>query len=318
MKKLTVALLSGGISSEREVSMQSGDQVYEALDNAKYNILRYDPKTDLPRLVNDAPEIDVALIILHGPYGEDGTVQGLLDLLGIPYQGSGVLGSALAMNKAVTKQLYEKSGLPVPPYLIYDGKDKVDADAWVGQIGLPLVVKPVVGGSSVGMSIVKSTDALQDALDKATAHDSAVLVESFIAGTELTGGVIGNRDLEALPIIEIIPDQTYEFFDYEAKYTPGATREICPARIDDELTKKAQSYAKKAHKALFCRGYSRTDMILRDGKIYVLETNTIPGMTATSLLPQAAQTAGIDFSRLMDRLIDLSLEDRQAQVTKGE
>jgi D-alanine-D-alanine ligase len=318
MKKLTVALLSGGISSEREVSMQSGDQVYEALDNAKYNILRYDPKTDLPRLVNDAPEIDVALIILHGPYGEDGTVQGLLDLLGIPYQGSGVLGSALAMNKAVTKQLYEKSGLPVPPYLIYDGKDKVDADAWVGQIGLPLVVKPVVGGSSVGMSIVKSTDALQDALDKATAHDSAVLVESFIAGTELTGGVIGNRDLEALPIIEIIPDQTYEFFDYEAKYTPGATREICPARIDDELTKKAQSYAKKAHKALFCRGYSRTDMILRDGKIYVLETNTIPGMTATSLLPQAAQTAGIDFSRLMDRLIDLSLEERQAQVTKDE
>ena len=124
MKKLTVALLAGGISSEREVSLQSGDQVYEALDKDKYHILRYDPKTDLDRLVNDAAGIDVALIILHGPYGEDGTVQGLLDLLGIPYQGSGVLGSALAMNKEVTKQLYEKSGLPVPPYIIYDRNDK--------------------------------------------------------------------------------------------------------------------------------------------------------------------------------------------------
>ncbi len=308
MKKLTVALLSGGISSEREVSLQSGDQVYEALDKDKYNILRYDPKTDLARLVNDASGIDVALIILHGPYGEDGTVQGMLDLLGIPYQGSGVLGSALAMNKAVTKQLYEKSGLPVPPYVIYDRNENVDVDACVKQIGLPLVVKPVAGGSSVGMSIVKSADDLQGALDKAIAYDSAVLVESYIAGTELTGGVIGNKELEALPIIEIIPDKTHEFFDYEAKYTPGVSQEICPARIDDELTQQAQTYAKIAHKALFCRGYSRTDMILQDRNIYVLETNTIPGMTATSLLPRAARTAGINFSRLMDRLIELGLE----------
>lgn len=318
MKKLTVALLSGGISSEREVSLQSGDQVYEALDKDKYDILRYDPKTDLARLVNDASGIDVALIILHGPYGEDGTVQGLLDLLGIPYQGSGVLGSALAMNKAVTKQLYEKSGLPVPSYRIYDGKDNVDADACVKQIGLPLVVKPVVGGSSVGMSIVKSTGDLQGALDKAGAQDSAVMVEAYIAGTELTGGVIGNRELEALPLIEIIPDQAHEFFDYEAKYTPGVSQEICPARIDDELTQQAQAYAKIAHKALFCRGYSRTDMILRDRKIYVLETNTIPGMTATSLLPQAAQAAGINFSRLMDKLIELGIEEHRERSAKSE
>ncbi len=318
MKKLTVALLSGGISSEREVSLQSGDQVYEALDKDKYTIWRYDPKTDLARLVSDASGIDVALIILHGPYGEDGTVQGLLDLLGIPYQGSGVLGSALAMNKAVTKKLYEKSGLPVPPYVIYDRNDTVDGDACVQQIGLPLVVKPVAGGSSVGMSIVKSAGDLQDALDKALAHDSAVMVESYIAGTELTGGVIGNKKLEALPIIEIIPDQTHEFFDYEAKYTPGVSREICPARIDDELTRQAQSYAKIAHRTLYCQGYSRTDMILKDRKIYVLETNTIPGMTATSLLPQAAQTAGISFSLLMDKLIELSLEDHQARVSQDE
>jgi len=133
------------------------------------------------------------------------------------------------------------------------------------------------------------------------------LVESYIEGTELTGGVIGNKELEALPLIEIIPNKTYEFFDYEAKYTAGATQEICPARINEELTQKAQSYAKIAHRALFCRGYSRTDMILRDGEIYVLETNTIPGMTATSLLPQAAQKAGMNFSRLLDKLIDLGM-----------
>jgi D-alanine-D-alanine ligase len=314
MKKLTVALLSGGISSEREVSLQSGDQVYEALDKDKYHILRYDPKTDLGQLVNDAPGIDIALIILHGPYGEDGTVQGLLDLLHIPYQGSGVLGSALAMNKTVTKKLYEKSGLPVPPYIVYDRDDNVDVDACVKQLGLPLVVKPVAGGSSVGMSIVRSKADLQGALDKAIVYDSAVMAESYIAGIELTGGVLGNKELEALPIIEIVPDQTREFFDYEAKYTPGVTQEICPARIDDELTLQVQSYAKIAHQTLYCRGYSRTDMILKDRKIYVLETNTIPGMTATSLLPQAAQVAGISFSKLMNKLIELGLEQHQVSI----
>jgi D-alanine-D-alanine ligase len=311
MKKLTVALLAGGISSEREVSLQSGDQVYEALDKDKYQIRRYDPKTDLGRLVKDASGIDVALIILHGPYGEDGTVQGLLDLLGIPYQGSGVLGSALAMNKAVTKKLYEKAGLPVPSYIIYDRSDNVNVDACVKQLGLPLVVKPVSGGSSVGMSIVRSAGDLQDALDKAIVYDNAVMAESYIAGTELTAGVIGNKKLKALPIIEIVPNQSREFFDYEAKYTPGVTQEICPARIDDELTQRTQSYAKIAHQALYCRGYSRTDMILIDREIYVLETNTIPGMTATSLLPQAAQVGGLSFSQLMDNLIELALEEHQ-------
>ena len=311
MKKLTVALLAGGISSEREVSLQSGDQVYEALDKDKYQIRRYDPKTDLGRLVKDASGIDVALIILHGPYGEDGTVQGLLDLLGIPYQGSGVLGSALAMNKAVTKKLYENARLPVPPYIIYDRNDNVNVDVWVKQLGLPLVVKPVSGGSSVGMSIVRSAGDLQDALDKAIVYDNAVMAESYIAGTELTAGVIGNKKLKALPIIEIVPNQSREFFDYEAKYTPGVTQEICPARIDDELTQQAQSYAKIAHQALYCRGYSRTDMILVDREIYVLETNTIPGMTATSLLPQAAQVGGLSFSQLMDNLIELALEEHQ-------
>ena len=307
MKKLKLALISGGISSEREVSIASGNQVFEALDSEKYNIIRYDPKTDLPRLVEDAPKIDAALIILHGPMGEDGTIQGLLDLLEIPYQGSGVLGSAIGMNKLVSKQLYEKSGLRVPPYMVIKRNDVLNPDECTKRIALPLVVKPVSSGSSVGISIVKSTDYLKDAVDKAFVEDSSVLIESYIDGIELTGGVIGNEKPEALPIIEIIPDKSHEFFDYEAKYTAGVTQEICPARIDDALTQKAQATAITAHKALFCKGYSRTDMILKDQDIYILETNTIPGMTATSLLPLAAGAAGISFSGLLDRLIELSM-----------
>lgn len=308
MKKINLALLSGGISSEREVSINSGKEVYEALDKAKYNILRYDPKTDLEQLVADASRIDAALIILHGPYGEDGTVQGLLDLLHIPFQGSGVLGSALAMNKAASKLLYEKSGIPTPAYTILEAGVPVDTYACISQIGLPMVVKPVVGGSSVGMSIVKAESDFQSALDLAFAEDSSVMLEAYIKGVELTGAVIGNRELEALPLIEIVPDQAHAFFDYEAKYSAGITQEICPARVDEKITQAAQNYAKKAHQALFCRGYSRTDMILQDQSLFVLETNTIPGMTATSLLPQAAQVGGMSFSQLLDRLIELSLE----------
>lgn len=308
MKKITIALLAGGVSSERQVSLNGGDQVYAALDKEKYTIVRYDPKTDLSRLVAEAPRIDAALIVLHGPFGEDGTIQGLLDLLDIPYQGAGVLGSALAMNKLVSKQLYELAGLPVPPYMTITDGDKIDVDTCVQRLGLPLVVKPVTGGSSIGMSIVKSRDDIKSALTEAFRHDEVVLVEKHIKGIEITGGVIGNEQLEALPIVEIIPDKAHEFFDYEAKYTAGITQEICPARIGDTLTSKAQTFAVMAHRALFCRGYSRTDMILKEQELYVLETNTIPGMTATSLLPLAAATAGISFPHLLDRLIRLSIE----------
>jgi D-alanine-D-alanine ligase len=301
-------LLSGGISSERDVSIASGNQVYDALDSDKYDIIRYDPKTDILRLVADASKIDAALIILHGPMGEDGTIQGLLDLLDIPYQGSGVLGSAIGMNKLVSKQLYEKSGLQVPPYMVVRRKDVFHPEKCAKRLGLPLVVKPIGSGSSVGISIVKSADGLKDAVDNAFAHDDVVIIEAYIDGIELTGGVIGNDKIEALPIIEIIPDKSYDFFDYTAKYTAGATQEICPARIDDALTQKAQEVSKTAHNALFCKGYSRTDMILKDQDLFVLETNTIPGMTATSLLPLAADAAGISFSALLDRLIELSIE----------
>lgn len=310
MKKLTIALLYGGISFEREVSLMSGKQVYEALDKDKYKVLRYDTKTDLKRLTNDASQIDAALIILHGPFGEDGTIQGMLDLLGISYQGAGVLGSALAMNKLVSKQLYESSRLPVPPYMSIKRRDRIDPESFVKRLGLPLVVKPVNGGSSVGISIVKTKDTLTAAVKNAFEQDETVLLEAFIEGIELTGAVLGNDNLEALPIIEIVPEKNHVFFDYKAKYTAGETQEICPARIDANLTDKAQTYARLAHQSLFCKGYSRTDMILKGREIYVLETNTIPGMTSNSLLPLAAKAAGISFEQLLDRLIMLSLEDR--------
>jgi D-alanine-D-alanine ligase len=310
MTKPRLALLSGGISSEREVSIKSGNQVYEALDKAKYDVTRYDPATDLGRLVAEASRIDVAFIVLHGPYGEDGTVQGLLDLLHIPYQGSGVLGSALAMDKWVSKKLYREAGLPVPAFEVITQGEAYDREALAKMPGYPLVVKPRHGGSSIGTSVVQSPDQLPQALDRAFEYGPHVMVEAYLEGIEITGGVLGNDHCQLLPIVEIIPESSYTFFDYEAKYQEGATREICPARISKRLSDCAQSYAAKAHRGLCCRGYSRTDMIIQDEIIYVLETNTIPGMTPVSLFPLAAKAAGISFSQLLDRLIELALEDR--------
>lgn len=317
MKKLTIALLSGGVSSERDVSLNSGEQVYEALDKSRYDIIRYDPKTDLPKLVADAGKIDAALVILHGPYGEDGTVQGMLDLLDIPYQGAGVLGSALAMNKLAAKRMYEHAGLKIPPYCIVRRGPIPELGGCVQHLGLPIVVKPVEGGSSIGMSLATSEKELHDAVEEAFQFDELVLLEKHLKGTEVTGGVLGNDDPEAMPLIEIIPGEGHAFFNYKAKYVAGETEEICPARISDALTDEAQACAIKAHEALFCRGYSRTDMIIHQDDIYVLETNTIPGMTATSLFPQAAAKAGLDFTRLLDRLIALSLEGRAGRESKA-
>lgn len=307
MKK-SIALLSGGISSERDVSLKSGEQVFQALDKEKYDVRRYDPQTDLPRLVSEADQIDAALIILHGPYGEDGTVQGLLELLDIPYQGAGVLASALCMNKLAAKQLYERAGLPVPPYAVVSQSSGEPIDQIIERLGLPLVVKPVAGGSSIGMSIVHTAEELPQAIETALEQDASALIEGFIEGVEITGSVLGNDDPQALPLIEIIPDKRHPFFDYQAKYVAGETQEICPARISPELTEKAQSYARRAHQALFCKGYSRTDMMLCGDQFFVLETNTIPGMTPTSLFPQAAQTAGISFGQLLDQLIELGIQ----------
>jgi len=311
MTKKTLALISGGRSSEREVSLNGGNQVFEALNKDRYTIRRYDPAMDLGQLVQDAPDIDVALIILHGVYGEDGTIQGLLELLGIPYQGSGVLGSALAMNKLASKKIYRESGLPVPPYKAASKGKAFDVENCVQTLGLPLFVKPASGGSSIGMSRVTKKEKLEAAIAKAFEYDDLVLVETFIDGREITGAVIGNDDPSALPLVEITPSiPTSTFFDYEAKYTPGGAREICPAPLSKEHTEAMQALAVEAHKALGLRGYSRTDMILSGDAYYILETNTIPGMTRTSLLPLAAGTAGIPFPDLLDRLIDLALEKK--------
>lgn len=307
-KKIRLALLCGGKSAEREVSLKSGDQVYQALNKERYEILRYDPRDELPKLAREADSIDAALIILHGRLGEDGTIQGFLESLGIPYQGSGVLGSAMAMNKIVSKELYVQKGIPVAPYLIAERGKGLSESQVLEQLGFPVVVKPEHEGSSIGLSIVREKEKFQEALQKAWNYDKRCLVEQFIQGVEITGGVLGNDVLEALPLIEIIPGDGYEFFDYAAKYTPGASKEICPARLSPEITARAQECALKAHQALYCRGYSRTDMIVSGQDLFVLETNTIPGMTATSLFPQAAAVAGYSFPALLDRLVELALE----------
>ena len=308
MQKIRLALLSGGNSSERDVSLKSGDQVYAALDKNKYDIRRYDPRDDLPRLVAEAPSLDVALIIMHGRYGEDGTVQGLLDLLGLPYQGSGVMASAIAMNKEISKKLYQQAGLQVPRAVFVDRHQPLEPAAIIDAVGLPAVIKPVNEGSSIGVSIARRPEELQAGLKKAFALDRRVLVEEFIVGTEVTCAVLGNDDLQALPLVEIIPGAGYTFFDYEAKYLPGASSEIVPARLSPELTARVQQCGLTAHRALGCRGYSRTDTMVRGEEIFVLETNTIPGMTATSLFPQAAAAAGLPFPALLDRLVALALE----------
>jgi D-alanine-D-alanine ligase len=307
-KKLRLALLSGGKSGEREVSLKGAEEVVKALNPDKYEVSRYDPATDLAKLATEAETLDVAFILLHGPFGEDGTVQGFLDLLSLPYQGSGVLGSALAMDKNLAKVLYRNSGLKVPEWYMASKEDIDNPSIILGELGLPLVIKPASQGSSLGMTIARSEDEIAAGLIKAFAIDHQVMVEEFIEGREITGGVLGNDELSALPIVEIIPGEQFEFFDYEAKYQPGASQEICPAELDDPMTIRSQQYALTAHRALQLKGYSRTDMIISGDDIYVLETNTIPGMTPTSLLPQGAAGAGLDFAALLDRLIELALE----------
>jgi D-alanine-D-alanine ligase len=314
-KRIRVALLAGGRSGEREVSLQGALGVEKALDPNKFKVTRYDPATDLATLAQDAPSIDVAFILLHGPYGEDGTVQGYLDLLNIPYQGSGVLGSAMAMDKNMAKIMYRLHGLPVADWEMARPEDGLAPERLLTRLRLPLVIKPVRAGSSLGMSIATTVEELASGINTAYEHDSQVMVEQFIKGREITGGVLGNAELTALPLVEIIPNKEFLFFDYTAKYQPGASKELCPAPINEELTEKARSLALAAHQALRLRGYSRTDMILtEEGEIYILETNTIPGMTPTSLLPQAAAAHGLDFSQLLERLIELALEGRERKL----
>lgn len=258
--------------------------------------------------------IDVAFLALHGKYGEDGTIQGFLELTGTPYTGSGVLGSALAMDKVMAKRMLEADGIPVPRGVHISRQDPTRdrASKMNEALGLcPAVVKPSKQGSSVGMSLVDRPEAMDVAVRLALEHDDEALIEERVFGTEITVGVlgkVGEAGLEALPVVEIVPKR--EFFDYKAKYDPDQCDEICPARIPDEATRTAQALAIRAHRVLSCRGYSRTDLILGPKGPVVLEVNTLPGMTMNSLLPKAALAAGIPFGELLHRIVSLALEPK--------
>ena len=304
---ILLALLYGGLSAEREVSIAGAGEVKGALDPARYEVFLYDTATDIRQLVEDAPGIDVAFLLLHGPYGEDGTVQGLLELLKIPYQGSGVLGSAVAMDKNLTKTLYASRGIRTPEWLCVRRGGRIEAREIVNRLGLPLMVKPCSQGSSIGMSMVEGEADLPHALDRAFEVEERAVLEQYISGREITGGVLGLDRPEALPIVEIRPGDEHLFFDTSAKYD-NETIELCPAPLDGEVTLQAQKIALAAHDVLGLRAYSRTDMMVTDsGEIFAIETNTIPGMTPASLFPKAASAAGISFSELLDRLIDMAL-----------
>ena len=269
------------------------------------------PATDAIAATGGDARIDVAFPVLHGTYGEDGTLQGMLDLVGIRYVGSGTLASALAMDKLMTKTVLKASGLPVARDVLVERRDFVaEPEDTAGRVGaqiLPSVVKPVRSGSSIGMTMVHTREEMRSALEEAFRYDDRALVEERLSGTELTVGVIGNRELTALPVIEIVTKR--EFFDYQAKYDPAVTEEICPARVSDAIAGEVQDLAMRAHRALGCRGLSRTDFIYGAEGPVVLEINTMPGMTVNSLLPKAARVAGIPFGELLHRLVQLALED---------
>jgi D-alanine-D-alanine ligase len=256
------------------------------------------------------------MILLHGRFGEDGRIQALLDILGIPFVGSGVLSSAMALNKKVAKAMYRAAGLKVARDMVLRRNEGISAEEVFKALGRETVVKPVAEGSSLGVSVCRDREGLLAGIEKAFEYDSEILVEEYVKGREITCCVLGNQILETFPLVEIVPGERYRFFDYEAKYMPGASQEICPARLSQTLAERARCYAKAAHEALNCRVWSRTDMIIREGEIYLLETNTIPGMTENSLFPRAARAAGLSLSGLLDRLIELSLEDRHRHGEK--
>ena len=297
-----MAVLLGGISNEREISLKSGRQIVKNLDRKRYRVTTYDPKSQLMHLIKDAKagKIDVAFNALHGRGGEDGAIQGLLEWLEIPCTGSGVMASALAMDKGRSKMIYRENGIPTPPSLMVE---RADISLIQKKLGKRIVIKPNADGSSVGVTVNPAKAKWKKLIETRIKKEGSCLVESFREGRELTVGVLGD---EALPVIEIIPKKA--FFDFEAKYTPGMSDEICPAPIPSAVTKKAQQLALKAHQALGCRGYSRTDMIWGSKGIEVLETNTLPGMTETSLLPLAAKTVGLSFPRLLDQMIRLAMK----------
>ena len=351
-RKLNVIVLMGGPSSEHDISLKTGEKVAETLDKDKYNVkpvtitregrwllpetgitlIREESENGTPVPVRSASpvqrisrdEVDVAFVALHGPYGEDGKVQALLEMMDIPYTGSGVCASALAMDKVRCKELVAYHGILVAHHAIVEERDwTADHDHVLAcvreEVGFPCVVKPIEQGSSVGMSIPKNEEDLREFLPAALSYEGRAMIEEFVAGRELTCSVLGGFPGEepfALPVTEIIP-VTSEFFDYEAKYTPGASREITPADLDPETTELMQKTAVDVHQIIGAGSMSRTDVILSDKGIHFLEMNTIPGMTETSLLPQAAAAAGISFPELLDRLIQVAIATHEERRKKN-
>jgi len=302
-----VALLAGGTSGERDISLASGEGARDALEEAGFNVTVLDPsiREDIEQLVEGS--FDVAFLCLHGKMGEDGTIQGFLDTIGIPYTGSGVLASALSMDKSKAKLFYQSVGIPTPQSMTVVKGSEYDLDEIIEHVGLPCVVKPATEGSALGVFIVEDNTYLENAIQQAFEIGEELLVERYVKGTEVTVAVLGNSDPFALPIIEIVPIN--DFYDFESKYAPGGSKHVCPAPLEEKLAGTVRDYATRAHKVLGCRGVSRSDFIIDEqGTPWILETNTIPGMTATSLLPDAGRALGIPFSELCTKLVEYALE----------
>jgi len=292
-----VAVLLGGKSAEREVSLNSGGMVLKALRSRGVDAHAFDPaERNLEDLLKQ--KFARAFIALHGRFGEDGTVQGVLEWLGIPYTGSGILASALAMDKLRTKLLWHAEGLPTPPYEVLRKESELKAVA--KRLGTPLFVKPAAEGSSVGMSKVRSAAALDEAYALAVNYDPVVIAEKFIDGPELTAAILGD---EVLPLIRI--ETPRAFYDYEAKYIANDTRYLIPAGLSAKKEKELQALCLKAFRALGCRGWGRVDLMLdKRGRPYLLEVNTAPGMTDHSLVPMAARATGLSYEDLCVRILE--------------
>ncbi|OGS92066.1 MAG: D-alanine--D-alanine ligase [Gallionellales bacterium GWA2_60_18] len=306
-----VAVLFGGKSAEREVSLKSGAAVLAALQRSGVDAHAFDPAVQNLQALRDEG-YDRAFIALHGRFGEDGTVQGALELLGIPYTGSGVLASALGMDKWRTKMVWQAAQLPVPDYMLLD-----EHSDWAGvaqRLGLPLFVKPANEGSSVGISKVKAVGELQEAYREAARHDKLVIAESFVGGGEYTVAILGNAAnggdaangaVQALPVIKIEPAS--EFYDYEAKYLRDDTLYLCPSGLSAEKEAEMQGIAKQAFYLIGGQGWGRVDFLMSgSGQPFLLEVNTSPGMTDHSLVPKAARQAGIGFEQLVLRVLELA------------
>ena len=310
---LRIALLYGGNSSEREVSIKTGEAVWKACERIGHEVIPVDLATE-PLSTLKKQKIDLAFIALHGGEGENGTVQRQLEQMNIPYSGSGPLSSRLAMDKELSKAEFLTHRVPTPPYEIAEEFEAgYRLRRMARRMGWPLIVKPIDQGSSIGVSMVEDFDGVKDALHTAFAHSHRVVLEKGIVGRELTVGIIGNR---ALPVCEVIPADG--FYDFESKYTKGSgTQYIVNPDMPGPTAKMAQHYARRAHHALRCHGYSRVDMFLdQEGELWILEVNTLPGMTETSLLPKAAAAEGIGFDELVQELIDASLEPRRKSISK--